>query len=397
MQSLDRIIQIWSERNIYEATALSEYKKALHSGPNGKFASNHKSSSNVDLHSNDKKRRDHAHTHSHHHSSKSGDEPNTSKKTKSSNNSINVMNLLSQTNAELPVKGEDVDPNDLIKSLKALEQTASCDAAVRERISKLPPELSDMSLLAKIENKEQMNRLSNQVEDAHRLLSDYHQRLVQELEERKQVSIRLAAYHRLQKLQMQEAEKHLSEYQQRLEKVTQVKDGLRSHLQNLPDLTLLPSVTGGLAPLPTPNDLFTASKLVNPRQQRNDDTDSSNSSPIRAVSSPIMLSPNPPAYEPIGVDNKHDDNNIEIEAEYVPSAVKFNEAGGIATSYSSAFVPWSQRILSQPLSILMIMDLVLHRLWIFLNLTLALCTIRAFESIMNGESVKKIYYNKKNI
>jgi hypothetical protein len=307
---------------------LSDFKKALHSGPNGKYDANKSSGGGTDQPSQDKKRRE----------PKTSDDASTVKKSKSVNSSVPVVSLLSQTSSELPIKGEDVNPDDLIKSLQLLRNTASCDAAVRERISKLPPELSDLTLLQKIENKEQMTLLNHQVEDAHRMLSEYNQRLVQELEERKQVSIRLAAYHRFQKTQLQEAEKQLSDYRQRLQKVAQVKNELRSHLQNLPDLTLLPSVTGGLAPLPTPNDLFTANKIAITRKVQSEDTDSSPSSPVGPTHSPINSSPLPPAYEP-SEPNFNDQTDCEIEAEYVPSAVKFNEAGGIATSYSSTFVP----------------------------------------------------------
>lgn len=35
-----------------------------------------------------------------------------------------------------------------------------------------------------------------------------------------------------------------------------VQKEIRDHLSNLPDLTQLPDVTGGLAPLPSAGDLF---------------------------------------------------------------------------------------------------------------------------------------------
>lgn len=308
---------------------MHEFKKALHSGPNGKSNSNSSKSNDA----SDKKRKD----------TKSAEDGNGKKLkgTSAAIPAINVVNLLSQTATELPVKGEDVSPDELIKSLQSLQNTASCDAAVRERISKLPPELSDLALMQKVQNKEQMALLNQQVDDAHRLLSDYNQRLSQELEDRKQISIQLAAYHRFQKQQLQETEKELNDYRQRLKKVSQVKEELKSHLQNLPDLTLLPSVTGGLAPLPTPNDLFTANKHSNSNDPKHTvavEIDSNGSSPVAPAHSPFSSSPLPPAYEPLEL-NADDEPACGIEAEYVPSAVKFNEAGGIATSYSSTFIP----------------------------------------------------------
>lgn len=48
------------------------------------------------------------------------------------------------------------------------------------------------------------------------------------------------------------------EYRTRLDKVDAVHRELRSHVQSLPDLTLLPDVTGGLKPLPSAGDLFSS-------------------------------------------------------------------------------------------------------------------------------------------
>ena len=48
----------------------------------------------------------------------------------------------------------------------------------------------------------------------------------------------------------------LQKYKAKLEKVALVRKELRAHLDNLPDLSLLPDVTGGLAPLPSAGDLF---------------------------------------------------------------------------------------------------------------------------------------------
>ena len=44
----------------------------------------------------------------------------------------------------------DLQTDLLIKRLTALENSASCDAAIREQIANLPPEVSDISQLAKL-------------------------------------------------------------------------------------------------------------------------------------------------------------------------------------------------------------------------------------------------------
>ena len=46
-----------------------------------------------------------------------------------------------------------LQPEDLVKVLQDLENAASSDAAVRERIAALPPEVSDVSLLDKLRGK----------------------------------------------------------------------------------------------------------------------------------------------------------------------------------------------------------------------------------------------------
>ena len=48
----------------------------------------------------------------------------------------------------------------------------------------------------------------------------------------------------------------LQEYTENLSKVYQVREELRSHIQSLPDLSQLPDVSAGLAPLPSAGDLF---------------------------------------------------------------------------------------------------------------------------------------------
>ena len=48
----------------------------------------------------------------------------------------------------------------------------------------------------------------------------------------------------------------LQEYKAKQEKVQLVRQELKSHLENLPDLSKLPDVGGGLAPLPSAGDLF---------------------------------------------------------------------------------------------------------------------------------------------
>ncbi|KAI1890421.1 hypothetical protein AGOR_G00153540 [Albula goreensis] len=145
---------------------------------------------------------------------------------------------------------------ELVKALQDLESAASGDASVRQKIASLPQEVQDVSLLEKITDKEAADKLSKTVDEACLLLAEYNGRLAAELEDRRQLARMLTEYIHSQKEALSEREKKLEEYKQKLARVTQVRKELKSHLQSLPDLSLLPNVTGGLAPLPSAGDLF---------------------------------------------------------------------------------------------------------------------------------------------
>ncbi|KAK3603880.1 hypothetical protein CHS0354_042886 [Potamilus streckersoni] len=150
----------------------------------------------------------------------------------------------------------ELQAEDLVKKLAELENSASSDAAVREKIAALPPEVSDINSVLKVHDKEDAEKLSAKVDDACMLLTNYNNRLTEELEERKRVAKMLRQFIVSQREQLQNSEKKLMEYQAKLAKVATVRQELKSHIQNLPDLTLLPDVTEGLKPLPSAMDLF---------------------------------------------------------------------------------------------------------------------------------------------
>lgn len=105
--------------------------------------------------------------------------------------------------------GDPPEPEEIIKAIQDLEMNiASSDEKVREKIANLPKELSDMSVVAKIEGKfnkyalvhgnnyvcilidrETAEKLNVQVTNAVLLLSQYNTRLSSEMEHRKKVAI----------------------------------------------------------------------------------------------------------------------------------------------------------------------------------------------------------------
>jgi len=96
-----------------------------------------------------------------------------------------------------------------------------------------------------------------QVNEATELLSSYNDRLQQELKDRRKVGRMVQDFLAAQKDLLSQAEERLELYRDKLDKVNAIREDLKSHIQSLPDLTKLPDVTGGLAPLPSAGDLFT--------------------------------------------------------------------------------------------------------------------------------------------
>ena len=100
--------------------------------------------------------------------------------------------------------------------------------------------------------------LAEKVEEASKLLTEYNKRLERELKERLELQELLEAFIWQQKKLLKEAKRTLKDFQSKQEKVTSVKEELKSHLANLPDLSKLPMGSKtSLTPLPSVGDLFT--------------------------------------------------------------------------------------------------------------------------------------------
>lgn len=99
---------------------------------------------------------------------------------------------------------------------------------------------------------------AEKVEEASKVITEYNKRLESELKERQELQELLAAFIFQQKKLLKEAKKTLKEFQSKQEKVTAVKEELKSHLANLPDLSRMPMGSKtSLTPLPSVGDLFT--------------------------------------------------------------------------------------------------------------------------------------------
>lgn len=152
--------------------------------------------------------------------------------------------------------GEPPQATDLIRALQELENAASGDAAVHQRIGSLPIEVEDTALLDKVTDKDSGDRLSKKVEDACMCLADYNGRLAAELDDRKQLIRMLSDFLQSQKEVVAEKEQKLDEYKRKLSRASQVRKELKLRILNLPDLSRLPNVTGSNVHLPFAGDIF---------------------------------------------------------------------------------------------------------------------------------------------
>ncbi|KAI8126290.1 Regulation of nuclear pre-mRNA domain-containing protein 1A [Lucilia cuprina] len=249
---LGRILNIWEERGVYEPKTIAEYRNRLNK-EHGKLTAVTATTSATKEASEEKRESKRKHEEHKSKSKKSRVSP-----TEETNSASVVAELNGGDGDQSPYLplGEPPEPEELIKALISIENSASSDAVVRERIANLPPEISEISCLAKLEDKDAAKNLATQVNEAVELLNDYNSRLSAEMEERTKLTSMLRDFQAEQKELLAQAEKRLEEYKKKLQKVLAVQKEIRDHLSNLPDLTQLPDVTGGLAPLPSAGDLF---------------------------------------------------------------------------------------------------------------------------------------------
>lgn len=123
--------------------------------------------------------------------------------------------------------GDAPEPEELIKAMVDLENSASSDAVVRERIANLPPEVSEVAMLAKLEDKVSATKLAAQVSaeyfdnslkfsnnnilfvkvnEAAQILHEYNSRLSAEMEDRKKLTTMLKDFQAEQRELLAQAE-----------------------------------------------------------------------------------------------------------------------------------------------------------------------------------------------
>lgn len=246
--SLDRLVKIWEERNIYDKNSIKSFRQALLGKELNNVSKENNNSTGDKLNNSksSKKRSSESTTDNGRPSKKHQGDPIDS-------SSINSLMSKLADNSMIDLQNyENVEPEKLIKMLRDLENCASADESTRQRISNLPSEVFDVKLIENVLNKDSVDHWTKLVDEAQSILASYNTRLAQELEDRKSLSTMLVYFMEGQRRSLSQAEQNLSEYRDKLRKVNSVREELNSHLQNLPDLSQLPTVT----PLPSALDLF---------------------------------------------------------------------------------------------------------------------------------------------
>ncbi|XP_055309371.1 regulation of nuclear pre-mRNA domain-containing protein 1B [Sitodiplosis mosellana] len=254
--SLGRILKIWEDRGVYEEKLIEDFRNALNhlvdKAKNSSASTTSKRKSTDAVENGQRESSKKQKTSGGGGGGGGGGKEHGKRETIEINGTVETHVILSP---KIPA-GDPPEPEELIKALLSLENSASSDANIRERIANLPPEVSEIALLSKLEDKEAAAKLIVQVNEAAQILHDYNTRLSVEMEERKKLTQMLKDFQAEQKELLAQAEQRLEEYNKKLVKVKDVQKEIKNHLNNLPDLTQLPDVTGGLAPLPSAGDLF---------------------------------------------------------------------------------------------------------------------------------------------
>lgn len=182
LSSLGRILIIWGERGVYDEKAINDFRNALNRETNDKDEPTKGSAATSSVASssaNPSKRKATVPAAS----NENGKDKETVKKSKSSSSSSSAavptastkergkretveVNGAIETHVILSPKapaGDPPEPEELIKALLDLESSASSDANIREQIANLPPAVSEVSELSKLQNKEAAAELAKTV------------------------------------------------------------------------------------------------------------------------------------------------------------------------------------------------------------------------------------------
>ncbi|CAF0908078.1 unnamed protein product [Rotaria sp. Silwood1] len=237
-KTVKRIIQIWSERQIYQPDAIKLLKTSYENGIQKKESDDEDDDDPTNGHGK-RKRTDPSST-----------STNNSKRRRKLKRKLSLREEIRRDLAINPIPVPAVD--ELVKMLQELENSPSSDADVREKIAALPIEVSDSNLLKNLRDKQEATDLYKLVQMAHGLLEEYNLRLESELRSRRYAAKMLQGYIQAQDRQIEHEEKLLEDYKNKLSKLNLIREEIEKHRKNLPqDVNNIQ-----VPPLPSAGDLF---------------------------------------------------------------------------------------------------------------------------------------------
>nr|CAD7267702.1 unnamed protein product [Timema shepardi] len=234
-RSLGRILQIWEERGVYDSKLITEFKKGLEAPKNDDSPPKKKVKVELtDGHKKDEKKKESRKETkkvavSAPEPEKKGREQERLSRSRSESEvevEVDGMKELHVTLSPRTPAGDPPEPEELIKALSDLENSASSDAAVRERVANLPPEVSELSYLTKLEavelntpgalanyateaDRAAGERLAIQVGEAVKLLNEYNKRLSAEMKDREKLMVMMRDFVQAQRDLLAQAELRL--------------------------------------------------------------------------------------------------------------------------------------------------------------------------------------------
>uniref|UniRef100_A0A915BIP6 CID domain-containing protein n=2 Tax=Parascaris univalens TaxID=6257 RepID=A0A915BIP6_PARUN len=149
---------------------------------------------------------------------------------------------------------------ELLTILKKLEDPPSADADTRQLIASFPESIANPSLLKPIKKEAEAKALKEKIDEAEPVVMEYCERLVDEMNERRNVQRLMSDYYDFLKADSLRNEELLNSVKEKFSKLDSEKAAVKKHLESLPDLNDIPA--DALTPLPSLSELFKNSKVA---------------------------------------------------------------------------------------------------------------------------------------
>lgn len=161
-RSSERILSIWEERGVYDKATINDYKSRLNKDKELDEDAVGEPSKVEKKRKVEEENNHHSHRSSSNKKSRSNDVSKNAETATKVNGTPVAETTVSQS-PHVPL-GDPPEPEELIEVLtKLMDNSAASDVVVREQIANFPKEISDLSFVAKLEDKDQAKKFSEKV------------------------------------------------------------------------------------------------------------------------------------------------------------------------------------------------------------------------------------------